>query len=62
MKDPSYEIEDRTRRTPPLFGAGCYLVWHVKGKPFPHRLFAGKYPTLSEAQAAVKKLEAQKAR
>ncbi len=61
MKDSSYEIEDRTRRTPPLFGAGCYLVWKVKENGIlpPHRYLAGKYPTLGEAQEAVKKLEAQ---
>ena len=52
------EIEDRTKRKPPVMGAGEYVVWEVRSKPFPCRLFRGKYKTLKEAKAACKPINA----
>lgn len=50
---PAYEIEDRSRRLPPTFAAGEWVLWEVRDDPIPHRAFAGRFPTEGAARAAL---------
>jgi len=48
-----YEIQDRRRvKNRAVAGAGKFVLWGIRGYPFPHRIWCGSYQTRQAAERA----------